>query len=93
METEKIIFFRNFLFKTFIIGVLFGVFYFVSTIIFWNTSLMSWIEKMFKVNDAELGNIILSFFSNLRTVLAFFFLAPCIALHWMIKRKNRTTIV
>lgn len=93
METEKMIFFRNFLFKTFIIGVLFGLFYFIATIVFWNTWVMSWIERMFKVNDAELGNIILSFFSTLRIVLAFFLLAPCIALHWMIKRKNRTTAV
>jgi hypothetical protein len=91
METEKIIFFRNFLFRTFIIGVVFGLFYFIASTIFWNTSLMSWIERMFKVNDAELGNLMLSFFSTLRIVLALFFLAPCIALHWMIKRKNRTT--
>jgi hypothetical protein len=90
MEIEKMIFFRNFLFKTFIVGVLFGVFYFIATIIFWDTSLMSWIERMFKVNDAELGNLMLSFFSTLRIILAFLFLAPCIALHWMIKRKNRT---
>jgi hypothetical protein len=93
METEKMIFFRNLLFKTFIIGVSFGVFYFITTLIFWNTSVTSWIERTFNVNDAELGNVILSFFSNLRTVLAFFFLAPCIALHWMIKRKTRTTKV
>jgi hypothetical protein len=90
MEIEKIIFFRNFLFKAFIIGVLFGVFYFIATILFWNTSLMSWIERMFKVNDAELGNLMLSFFSTLRIILAFLFLTPCLALHLMINRKNRT---
>ena len=43
-----------------------------------------------RVNDAELGNV-MSFLSTLRIVLAFFFLAPCIALHWMIKQKNRMT--
>jgi uncharacterized membrane protein YphA (DoxX/SURF4 family) len=93
MEIEKIIFFRNFLFKTFIIGLVFAVFYFIATITFLNTWLMSWIERVFKVNDAEIGNLILSFFSTLRIILAFLFLAPCIALHWMIKRKNRTTKV
>jgi hypothetical protein len=87
MEIEKIIFFRNFLFKTFIIGVLFAVFYFISSIVFWNTWLVSWIERLFKVNDAELGNSILSFFSTVRLVLAFLILAPCIALHWIIRRK------
>jgi hypothetical protein len=89
MEIEKIIFFRNFLFKTFIIGLLFGVFYFIATIIFWNTWLMSRIERMFKVNDTELGDLTLSFFSTMRIILAFLLLAPCIALHWMIMQKNR----
>jgi hypothetical protein len=92
METEKIIFFRNFLFRVFIVGVLFGVFYFIATILFWNSGMMSRIERMFNLNDAEVGNVTLSFFSTLRTILAFLFLAPCIALHWMIKRKNRTAI-
>ena len=90
MEIEKIIFFRNFLFKAFIIGLLFGIFYFIATILFWNSSLMSWIERMFKVNNTEVRNLTLSFFSAIRLVLAFLFLAPCIALHWMIKRKNGT---
>jgi hypothetical protein len=90
MEMEKIIFFRNFLFRAFIVGFLFGVFYFIATILVWNTGLMSRIERMFNVNHAEVGNLTLSFFSTLRTILAFLFLAPCIALHWMIKRKNRT---
>src|SRR5450631_4208152 len=91
MEMEKIIFFRNFLFKTFIVGIVIAVFYFITTIAFWNTWLMSWIERMFKVNDSQLGNLILSFFSTLRMVLVFLFLAPCIALHWMINRKNSFT--
>ena len=89
METEKIIFFRNLLFKTFIIGVLFGVFYFIATIIFWNTGLMFRIERMFNVNDTEVGNLTLSFFSTMRLILAFLLLAPCVALHWMIKQKKQ----
>lgn len=93
MEIEKIIFFRNFLFKTFIVGLVFAVFYFITSIAFWNTWLMSWIERMFKVNDADLGNLILSFFSTVRIVLAFLILAPCIALHWMIKRKKKLLVL
>lgn len=93
MGTEKVIFFRNFLFRAFIIGIVFGVFYFIATMIFWNTWLMSWIERKFSINDAELGNLTLSFFSTIRIILAFLFLTPCIALHWMIKRKNSTTRV
>jgi len=81
MEIEKIIFFRNFLFKTFIVGIVFGAFYFITSLIFWNTLLMSWIERRFKVNDAELGNLTLSFFSTVRIILVFLFLAPCILLY------------
>jgi hypothetical protein len=31
--------------EIFIIGLLFAVFYFITTIIFWNTELMPWIVK------------------------------------------------
>ncbi len=93
MEKEKIIFFRNLLFKTFIIGLAFGVFYFIATIAVWNTGLTSWIEGIFKVNHTELGDLTLSFFSTIRIILAFLLLAPCIALHWMIKSKNKTSEV
>ena len=88
MEKEKIIFLRNFLFRTFLVGAAFGVFYFIATIIFWDSSLMLWIENMFKVNEAQIGNLTLLFFTLARFVLAFLILAPCIALHWMIKRKT-----
>ena len=89
METQKIIFVRNFLFRTFLIGLAFAIFYLIVTIAFWNSSLMSWIESKFKVSEAELGTLTLSFFTLIRFVLVFIILAPCIALHLMIKKKNR----
>jgi len=88
MEKEKIIFLRNFLFKTFLTGVAFGVFYFVATIVFWNSTLMLWIENMFRVTETQIGNLTLLFFTLARFVLAFLILAPCIALHWMAKTKK-----
>ena len=52
MEHETIIFFRNFLFRAFIIGVAFGVFYFIITFAFWNVW-ASWVASLFKVDQNE----------------------------------------
>ena len=88
METEKIIFFRNLIFKTFSIGVLFAILFFVVTIVFWNTWLPAWIMNFFEISENELGNLVLHFFMNVRIVLVFFMLAPALALHWMAKNKK-----
>jgi len=88
METEKIIFFRNLLFKTFIIGVLFAILFGVVTIVFWNTWLPAWVMSFFKISENDLGNLVLHFFMNVRIVLVFFMLAPALALHWMAKNKK-----
>jgi hypothetical protein len=88
MEKEKIIFLRNFLFKIFLTGLAFIVFYFIATIIFWDSSLMSWFENKFKVNETQIGNLTFVFFTEARFVLIFLILVPCIALHWMIKAKK-----
>ncbi len=90
MEKEKMIFLRNFLFRTFLVGVAFGIFYFTVSIIFWGSSLLLWIENMFKVSESDIGNLTLLFFTIARFVLVFLILAPCIALHWMIKSKKST---
>ena len=47
MERERIIFFRNFFFAAFIIGLIFGLFYFGATVLFWNTG-TSWATHFFK---------------------------------------------
>ena len=86
MEYEKIIFFRNFFFRAFIIGVVFAVFYFIITYAFWNTW-VSWVPSFFKVDEKELARLTLLFFMILRIVLVFFFLVPALALHWMARKK------
>lgn len=88
METEKMIFWRNFLLKTFIIGLAFVAFYLITSLIFFNSPMMAWIEGVFKVNENEIGKMTLSFFGAIRFVLVFLILVPCIALHWMIKNKK-----
>jgi hypothetical protein len=87
MEYDKIIFFRNFLFRAFIIGVAFAVFYFIVTYAFWNTW-ASWGPSFFRVDEKELGRLVLVFFMTLRIVLVFFFLVPALTFHWMARKKQ-----
>jgi len=87
VEVNKIIFFRNFLFRTFIIGVLFAIFLGVMTLTFWD-SLVSLSQQFFKMDEKELGELMLNFFMHVRLILLFLFLAPTLALHWMVKGKQ-----
>jgi hypothetical protein len=86
MEHAKIIFFRNFFMRAFIIGVAFALFYFVATCVFWNTGL-AWATHFFKIDEKEFGRLVLVFFVELRVVLVFLFLVPALALHWMARKK------
>ena len=72
MEYEKIIFFRNFFFRAFIIGLAVGLFYFIATYVFWGTW-ASWATHFFKTDEKELGRLVLMFFVELRLVLVFLF--------------------
>ena len=87
MDYDKIIFFRNFFLRAFIIGVAFALFYFVATYIFWNTA-ESWATHFFKIDEKEFGRLVLMFFIELRVVVVFLFLVPALALHWMARRKQ-----
>jgi len=87
MEHEKFIFFRNFLFRAFIIGVAFALVYFILTFAFWNTW-TSWASHLFKTDEKEFGRLAIVFFMSLRMVLVFLFLVPALALHWTARRTK-----
>jgi hypothetical protein len=86
MDRDKIIFFRNFFFTAFIIGLLFALFYLGATFLFWNTG-ADWAAHLFKIDEKEFGRLVLLFFIQLRVALVFFFLVPALALHWMARNK------
>ncbi len=87
MDYGKIIFFRNFFVRAFIIGVVFALFYFIVTYAFWDTW-ASWATHVFKTDEKELGRVVLMFFVELRLVLVFLFLVPALAFHWMARRMQ-----
>jgi hypothetical protein len=84
MEKEKIIFWRNFFFRTFITGLLLAILLFVVTVAFWDTWL-GWVSTLFPVDEKEFGSFVLNFFGNARVVLVFMILCPAIAFHWLSK--------
>jgi hypothetical protein len=88
METEKMIFWRDFLLRIFLVGIAFVVIIAIAWLIFSNSAMMPWIAGLFKLNDNELGRYMLRFIGAARFLLIFFVLVPCIALHWMIKSKK-----
>jgi len=87
MDRDKIIFFRNFFFTAFIIGLLFALFYLGATFLFWNTG-ADWAAHLFKIDEKEFGKLVLLFFIQLRVVLVFFFLVPVLALHWIVRKRQ-----
>lgn len=87
MENETIIFWRNFLFRTFLIGMGLAVILAVLILAFWHTWEI-WVVQLFKTDEKELGKVVLTFFMNVRLILVFLILAPAIALHTMIRKKK-----
>jgi hypothetical protein len=86
METDKMIFLRGFLFKTFLVGVLFAIIVALLTFAMRGV-FMPLAINVFRVEEAEVNELIFAFFLNVRLILLFFFLAPALALHWMIRSK------
>ena len=84
MEKEKLILIRNFLFKTFIVGLIFALVVFVLTFIFWDKwSLV--VYSKFGLSPKELAELFVNSLLYTRFYLIFVVLVPAIALHWLVK--------
>ena len=86
MEHEKIIFLRNLFLRMFVVGMVIALLLLGATLAFWNTA-AGWVMHLFSVDEKTLGRIVLTFFTNVRIVVLFFFLVPAIALHWTAKKS------
>ena len=86
MEREKIIFLRNLFLRMFVVGIVIALLLLGATLAFWNTA-GGWVMNLFSVDEKTLGRIVLTFFTNVRIVVLFFFLVPAIALHWTAKKS------
>lgn len=87
MEIQKLILIRDFLFKTFIVGLVFAIFMFVMTVALWDRW-TGFIYAKFHIPYEELGKLVFGFFLDLRLYLVFVVLVPAIALHWLIKSQK-----
>ncbi len=87
METEKILFLRNFLFRTFLIGLVIAIVLGLVTIAFWH-SLVPWAAGLIGIQPAEVRELTIVFFMDIRIILIFFMLTPALGLHWMYKSKK-----
>ena len=87
MNKQNLILLKSFLFKTFIVGIMFAVLIFVLTFCFWDK--FSYIaSSKFQVTQQDLGLVVINFFSILRFYLIFVILVPLIALHWLIESQK-----
>ena len=84
MQKQNMILLRNFLFKTFIVGLLFALFIFVMTMTFWD-NWTSLVFSKFQLPAKELAELFVNSMLTLRLYLIFVILVPAIALHWTIK--------
>ena len=89
MQKQNLILLRDFLFKMFIVSVIFAILLFIGTTLFWNIW-ASIIYTKFQVGEKELGELVVKFFINLRFFLIFLILTPAISLHWTIKSLKDT---
>ena len=87
MEKQKLILIRDFLLKTFVVGLVFAILLFVMTATFWD-KWSSFLYGKFQIPKAELGQLVVNSFLHLRLYLIFVILVPGIAMHWLIKSKR-----
>ena len=87
MEKQKLILLRGFLFRVFIVGLLFALFLFFMTSAFWD-KWSALVYTRFQVTPKELGEMFVGSMIYIRFYLMFIILVPAIALHWLLKSQK-----
>jgi hypothetical protein len=57
VEREKIIFFRNFFLRAFVVGILFALFYWIVTLTLWH-AYVPWLIERFKLDEKNLERLL-----------------------------------
>ena len=86
-ETIRVM--RDALFRTFIIGLIFGLMYFCVYYgwrDYWDRLV---VVQWALIDQKSLNVVIMNFFGLIRFYLVFILLAPALALHWTLKRVAR----
>ena len=86
MEKPTILFFRNFLLRTFLIGLLIAILLFVATVALRGVW-MPLVVNAFNLEEGEVMELVLGSLLSIRIILLFLILAPALALHWMAKGR------
>jgi hypothetical protein len=87
MTVTQMIFWRNFLLRTFLIGILLALLMFVLIRVFWSTWVTAAVS-MVHVEEPVLAQAVVQMFMEMRIVIIFFLIAPALALHWMIRGRK-----
>lgn len=87
MDNNTILFVRNFLFRTFLVGLVLAIILFVATVAL-RSVWLSLATTTFNLEEHEVSELVLGTFLHVRIILLFLILAPAIALHWMSKGKE-----
>jgi hypothetical protein len=84
MDTTKILFYRNLLFRCFFVGLGIAIILGLLTIGLRDVW-MPMAAGVFKLEEAEVSEQVLGSLISIRLILLFGFLTPALALHWMAK--------
>lgn len=87
MEKEKLIFWRNFLVRIFILGLGFAIILIAGTVCVWDWW-SGMVTQNMHIEEKDLGIIMVSTILYLRLFLIFIVLVPAIALHLMVRKSK-----
>jgi hypothetical protein len=85
LETLRLI--RNIVLRCFAIGVVFALLMLIATLAAW-PAWTGLAVRWFHVDEAQLGNVVLAFFTAIRFYFLFILLAPALALHWTLRSER-----
>ncbi|GEM_PF-910319 len=87
MEKQKLLFIRDFLFKYFVVSLIFAIIFFILTKTFWDFG-SSLVYSTFHVSKEEFGKMTVCWFLQLRFFIIFILLVPALTLHWTVKNMK-----